>query len=244
MRAYLLFELRRLAREPRLMLFAVVTPVVSYIIFSGVGLAGYDPETERAVATALMIGIGGYGAVIGVLSVGVSVSVERSLGWLRQLRATPLPPSRVVVVKTALSTLTAIPPVACVGLAGWLQHGIALSPGRWAAIIVVMWLGSIPFAVLGLAVGYGLPPQIAQPVSFLLFFGLSVLGGLLVPVAAFPSALQHLALVLPTYRYAELGWQASTGLFPSAGGLAILAGWTALFAVGAAYAYRRFASVR
>lgn len=243
MRAYFRFELRRLARDPRLMLFAVVTPVISYVVFSGVAQSD-DPVLNRQVATALMVGLACYGAVFGALGVGVSVSLERTNGWLRQLRATPLQPARVIVVRAALSTLPAMPAVVAVGLAGWIQHGITLPAERWALLLGVLWVGTIPFALLGLAIGYGLSPQVAQPVSFLSFFALAVLGGLLVPVTVLPVLLRKLANGLPTYRYAELGWRATDGLWPSGGGVAILAGWGVLFAALAAYAYRRFAAVR
>jgi ABC-2 type transport system permease protein len=241
--AYLKFELRRLAREPRLFLFTVFMPVVSYVVFTGVG-SGHGQMEGVTVATGLMIGMAAYGAIIGVLSIGVGVSLERSAGWLRQLRLTPLPPAQVVLVKAFLATLTALPSVISVGIAGYFQHHVTLSPGRWIAIVLLMWLGTLPFALMGLAVGYAAPPTLAQPASFISFFGLSVLGGLLVPVAAFPNGLQHLAHLLPSNRYAELGWRAASGALPTMPGLALLVGWTALFGVLAAAAYRRSTATR
>jgi ABC-2 type transport system permease protein len=243
MYAFFRFELRRLLREPRLFIFTVFMPVISYIVFTGVGDVSGQAEGVP-VAVTLMIGMAGYGAIIGVLSIGVGVSTERTMGWLRQLRLTPLRPSRVVAVKAALATLTAIPSVLTVGLAGTLQHHLHLSAGHWLAIVLVMWLGSTPFALLGLAIGYAAPPQLAQPASFLTFFSLSVLGGLLVPTAAFPGGLQHLAHLLPSNRYAELGWRAAAGALPTGTGMVVLLGWTVLFGILAAMAYQRSAATR
>jgi ABC-2 type transport system permease protein len=238
-----MFELRRLVREPRLFIFTVVMPVVSYVVFTGVGDVRGTTEGVT-VAAALMVGMAGYGAVAGVLSVGIGVSAERTSGWLRQLRITPLRPVGVVAVKGFLATVTAIPAVAGVGIAGRLQHHVSLPMDRWALLVLVMWLGTIPFALLGLAIGYLLPPQLAQPASFLSFFCLSVLGGLLVPVALFPAVLRHIAHALPTNRYAELGWATAGGHLPTALGGTVLLGWTALFAVLAAAAYRRSTAAR
>jgi ABC-2 type transport system permease protein len=243
MLTYLVFELRRMYREPRLLIFTIAMPVISYVVFTGVGSGGGKLEGVDAAA-AVMIGLAGYGAIIGVLTVGVGVSQERTMGWLRQLRITPLPPSRVVAVKALVSSLTAIPAVIAVGIAGYFQHGVHLGPGRWAAIVALMWLGTVPFALLGLSFGYGLAPQLAQPASFLSFFGLSLLGGLLAPAATFPHALQQLAHLLPSYRFAELGWRAAAGAVPTLTGVAVLAAWTALFGVLAALAYRRSAATR
>jgi ABC-2 type transport system permease protein len=240
---FFLFELRRLVREPRLLIFTVFMPVISYVVFTGVGnLSGSADGVS--LATAMTVGVAGYGAMTGVLSVGGGVSSERVAGWLRQLRLTPLPPAKVVVVKGVLATLIAIPSVLAVCVTGHLQHHVDLPLDRWLALVVVLWLGTIPFALLGLAVGYSLPPQIAQPATFITFFTLSILGGLLVPVEVFPRWLRHLSETLPTNRYGELGWRAAAGHLPSAAGGTILAGWTLLFALLAAVAYRRSTATR
>ncbi|GAB3334184.1 ABC transporter permease [Micromonospora halotolerans] len=238
MRAYLRFELRRLARDPRLALFTVLGPVVTYLIFSGLTSGGDRLEGVDAAA-ALMVGLAGYGAVAGVLSVGSLVAQERAVGWLHQLRVTPLPPWRAVGAKALVCTLSGVPSVLAVGVTGWLQHHIELGAGRWLALLLLMWVGTVPFALLGLAIGYGVAPHLAQPVNFLAFLGLSVLGGLLVPVTYFPTALRQLAHALPTYRYAELGWRSVAGLAPTPSGLGLLTAWTVVFAAVAAWAYRR-----
>ncbi|MBO0868863.1 MAG: ABC transporter permease, partial [Micromonosporaceae bacterium] len=169
---------------------------------------------------------------------------ERTLGWLRQLRLTPLRPAQVVAVKALVATLCSIPSVVAVGVCGRIEHHVSLPLSHWVGIVLLMWLGSIPFALLGLAIGYALPPNLAQPASFLTFFSLSVLGGLLVPVSVFPRGLRALAHLLPSNRYAELGWSAAAGHPPTGTGMAILAGWTALFGVLAAVSYRRWAATR
>ncbi|MEV4813079.1 ABC transporter permease [Micromonospora avicenniae] len=243
MRAYLWFELRRLARDPRLTLFSVLGPVVTYLIFSGLAGGGDQLEGVNAAA-ALMVGLAGYGAVAGVLSVGSLVSQERAAGWLSQLRVTPLPPWQAVAAKALVCTLSGVPSVIAVGITGRLQHHVELSAGRWITLLLLMWAGTVPFALLGLAIGYGLAPQLAQPVNFLAFLGLSVLGGLLVPVTYFPDVLRHLGHALPTYRYAELGWRSVAGLAPTPSGLGVLTVWTVLFAVLAAWAYRRSTAPR
>ncbi|MET0415346.1 MAG: ABC transporter permease, partial [Actinoplanes sp.] len=108
MRAYLRFELRRLARDPRLLLFSVLGPVVTYVIFSA--LSGDGDQLEGVDASAaLMVGLAGYGALAGVLSVGSSVSQERAVGWLRQLRVTPLPAGQAVIAKAMVCTLSGVP---------------------------------------------------------------------------------------------------------------------------------------
>ncbi|MEU8244035.1 ABC transporter permease [Actinoplanes missouriensis] len=237
MLAYLRFELRRLARDPRVLIFSVFGPVATYLIFSG--WSASDRLEGVTGPIAIMVALAGYGAVAGALTVGTAVSQERAAGWLRQLRVTPLPAHRVVAVKAFLGTVNAVPPVIAVGFAAWLQHHVDLSAGRWIAVLLLMCAGTVPFALLGLAIGFGLGPQLAQSVNFLVFLGLSVLGGLLVPATYFPDALRLVAHALPTYRFAELGWRSAAGQPPTLAGLAVLAAWTVIFAALAARAYRR-----
>ncbi|GAA1379318.1 MULTISPECIES: ABC transporter permease [Catellatospora] len=243
MRAYLVFELRRLIREPRMAIFTVVLPVLIYTISSGSSeeagqVGGVD------VAAYLMVSMAAYGALVGALSVGIAVSQERANGWLRQLRITPLSPAQVVAVKALLASLLAIPPVVSVGLVAAFAHGVSFSAGQWVALVVLMWLGSLPFAAFGLALGFTLPPQLTQPVSMLGVFGLAFLGGLFVPVAVMPHVLASIATWLPSNRFAELGWSVVAGQAPPVGGVAILAAWALVFGALAAWAYRRSAALR
>ncbi|MEU4693467.1 ABC transporter permease [Actinoplanes sp. NPDC023714] len=242
MRAYLRFEFRRLIRDPRIAFFSIIGPVATYLIFSS--WSAGDRLEGLAAPVAVMIGLACYGAVAGVLMIGSAVSQERAAGWLRQLRVTPLPAGRVVLVKALIGTSTALPPVVAIGVAAHFQHHVQLAPGRWAALLLVMWAGTVPFALLGLAIGYGLSPQIAMSVNFLVFLALTVLGGLLAPAGYFPDGLRALAHTLPTYRYAELGWRSAAGELPTVTGLALLLAWTVVFALLAAAAYRRSTTPR
>jgi ABC-2 type transport system permease protein len=142
--AYFVFELRRLVREPRLFVFTVFMPVISYVIFTGVGDVRGDAG-GIPVAAALMVGLAGYGAVAGVLSVGIGVSGERTSGWLRQLRVTPLRPVHVVAVKGFLATLTAIPSVVGVGIAGRVEHHVALPIDRWVLLVLLAALAALAY---------------------------------------------------------------------------------------------------
>src|SRR5690349_7759151 len=155
MLAYMKFEARRLTREPRLIVLTLVLPVLVFTIASNnVGTLG-----GVNVATYIMVSMAAYGVLVGVLSVGISVSQERASGWLRQLRITPLAPAKVVAAKALLGSLLAIPTVAVVGLVASVSKGVSLSPAQWLGLFAGLWLGSLPFAALGLALGFWLSPQ-------------------------------------------------------------------------------------
>jgi ABC-2 type transport system permease protein len=59
-----------------------------------------------------------------------------------------------------------------------------------------------------------------------------------------PDTLANIAKWMPSYRYAELGWSVLDKKAPSAGGVAILAGWVLICALLASVTYRRAAAKR
>lgn len=73
----------------------------------------------------------------------------------------------------------------------------------------------------------------------IVYFGLSMLGGLWMPTTTFPDWLQNIAKWLPTHAYAALGQAIELGNAPHAKDIAILAVSFALFAGGAAWLYRK-----
>jgi ABC-2 type transport system permease protein len=240
MLAFMKFEARRLLREPRAVVLTLVLPVLVYMISANDRgtVGGID------VAAYLMVSMAAYGVLVGVMTVGISVSQERASGWLRQLRITPLSPAKVVVSKALLGSLLAVPVVGAVGITAVVSNGVSLGIGSWAALAGLLWVGSLPFAVLGLALGFALPPQLTQPVSMLGVFGLSFLGGLFVPTEVMPKALAQISVWLPSNRYAELGRSIIGHHAPSTRALLILAGWALVFGLLAMVSYRRSAAAK
>lgn len=65
------------------------------------------------------------------------------------------------------------------------------------------------------------------------------LGGLWVPMDVFPESLRTVAYAMPSYWYAGLGRDVAAGGAPSAQGILVLAGFTAVFAALAVVVARR-----
>jgi ABC-2 type transport system permease protein len=189
-----------------------------------------------------MVSVGGYGAIGALLNYGAGVVTDRSVGWLRQLRITPLSPTRVVVAKGIVGMLLSIPPVLAMCLAAALLNGVHLPALEWLTVVGLLVVGAAPFVLLGLGIGYLCTAQTVQPANFLVYFGFSILGGLWLPLKTFPHWMQDLGRYLPTHGYADLSWRV---VFhdPVAGlDLVVLAAWMVAFAAFAVLAYRRSAS--
>ncbi|WP_314615853.1 ABC transporter permease [Streptomyces stackebrandtii] len=236
MTAYVRLEARRTLRETGFVISTVAVPVMMYLLFTNLG--GSDGTDWKAAA---MVGMAGYGALGAALSVGNAISEDKTTGWLRQLRITPMTPRQVVTGRALTGAVVVLPSIAAVLLAGALVNGVRMAAWQWVAVAVTLWLGSLPFTLLGIGNGYRLSAQTTGVVNVACNLGLAVVGGLWFPTVLFPSWLRTISEYTPTNRFAELGVAVTEGTAPGAAALAVLAVWAALFGVYAAVSYRRSA---
>src|SRR5215470_11701027 len=116
-------EIRRVLRNKRTLLMTVVLPVFFFLLF-GV-TQHYDnqnagPRAHGNVAALVMISMALYGGVLATTSGGAMVSIERAVGWSRQLRVTPLSPAAYVAVKMLTALVLGGASVAAVYIVGVL----------------------------------------------------------------------------------------------------------------------------
>ncbi len=232
---YVRLEVLRIVRDVTFIVFGIALPVVMYLIFTNLGLAGAD---KHDAALFSMISMAAYGGLGAALNNGTGLAEDRTLGWLRQLRLTPLPPLAIITAKTITGMIIVVPAIAAVLLAGVLINGVRLDTAQWLSIVGLLWIGTIPFALLGLGNGYRLTGQSAGLANFGANMGLAVVGGLWIPATMFPGWLQAIAKWTPTNSYAELSWNVAFGTTPTLRALGVLAGWLVLFGLYAVYAYR------
>lgn len=234
---YLRLELQRLRRDRAYLIGSVIMPLVMYLLFTNLGaLTG---QAKGVAATYAMISMAAFGAIGAVLNNGGQIVEERATGWLRQLRTTPMPPLRVVIVRAATAMLVALPAIVAVCAAGVLVNGVQLDAGQWVRILVLLWLGVIPFALLGLAIGHAATARTLPVMNMLAYLGMAVLGGLWMPLSVFPAPLRAIGGLLPTHAYGDLSWRIAFGSAMSVGDVVVLGAWLVIFAGLAAYAYRR-----
>lgn len=194
---YLRVELVRLLRNRRLLIFSVLMPSLLLFIIGNTTKGG---DVNGVSATAyIMVSMGIYGAMTAAIGSGGTIAVERGLGWNRQLRLTPLNPGRYVLTKLLLALLLAIPPLLVTYAVGVLALDVRLSADVWAQVFLGSWLGAVPFAALGVVIGYVAKPDSVQQVSGLLYMLLAVFGGLWVPIEAMPHLMRVIADYTPAY---------------------------------------------
>ncbi|SFE38117.1 ABC transporter permease [Blastococcus tunisiensis] len=234
------FQLRRVGRNKQFLFFTVALPALFTVFITKIigGQMG-DAAGFQDVAASVMVSMMAYGALGAALGATIRVSFDRASGWLRQLRVTPVPQTRVVAVDVAVGGLLTLPGLLVVALVGRFVNGVALPLGTWIALVGVLWAGSVAFVALGLLIGWSLEEKAAGGAIGILGVILAALGGLWWPVELFPGPMQVLARFMPSYWYAEMGRDVAAGGSPAVLTVAALAAFTAVFAVLAVTVARR-----
>ena len=231
-------ELRRLLRNRRTVIFTLILPVVFFLLFGLNDAYATQNAGHGNVAAFIMVSMAVYGAMLATTSTGASVSIERSLGWSRQLRLTPLAPGAYVAVKLVIALVVAAASIGAVFAAGILTHTAQMPAHLWVETGLIAWVGSLVFAAFGLFMGYVLPGenvmQILGPVLALL----AVLGGLFVPLDP-GSVMESIAHFTPMYGLNQLVHAPLTGDRVQPTWVLNVLVWLAVFTTGAIRRFRR-----
>lgn len=204
--AYGRFEVARLVRSWRFLVITVGFPVVFYMLFLGNRSRGELIDGIVQWRAYLMVSMCSFGALVaGLTAGGGRLSAERSSGWARQLRVTPLPAWSYVAVKVTASMIVILPVVVLVEGVGAAFGGVALPGATWVELALLLWSSALPFAFLGVLIGFSVTAETAFPVVTALMFVLGYFGGLFNPVSTMPQPLRIAAHVLPSFHHAELG---------------------------------------
>ena len=189
-------ELLRKLRNRRTLIFTMVMPAVFYLIFGLTNRGQMLGSTNAALY--ISVSLATYGAMVATTTGGAQVAVERALGWSRQLALTPLHPAAYILTKVLVSmVLGAMSVIVVFGLTA--VTGVHTPLGTMVACGLLVILASSVFAAFGVMLGYLLPAENALQISSMVLGIFSLIGGLFVPLAVWPHALQTIARFTPAY---------------------------------------------
>jgi ABC-2 type transport system permease protein len=234
---YIRFELIRVFRNRRFFLFTVGFPLVLYVLIAvpnrnegSLGGSGISAPLYS------MVGLAAFGTMNAMIGGGARISYERTLGWTRQLRLTPLSVRAYFGTKLLTAYLSALVTIAVLYAAG-ISLGVSLSAGMWLKMTALLLVGLLPFAALGIALGHlvgvdALGPAVGGTTALLAF-----LGGVWFPVGS--GTFHDIAQALPSYWLVQASHVSLGGGGWNATGWLVMAAWTAGLSLLAARAYRR-----
>jgi ABC-2 type transport system permease protein len=235
---YIRYELLRTIRNRRFFLLSLGFPLVLYFLIAAPNRKVHNFNgTHISVPLYLMIGLASFGTMSAMLSCGARIATERSVGWTRQLRISPLSPRAYFRVKVLTAYMMAAISLLALYAAG-VSLGVSLTAGEWLRMTGLILVGLIPFAALGIAIGHLLTPDSIGPaigggISLLAF-----LGGTWFPIPGH-GFLHDLAQYLPSYWLVQANHVALGGRTWSAMGWGVIAAWTVILSLVAVRAYQR-----
>jgi ABC-2 type transport system permease protein len=232
-------EIMRTLRNKRFVFFSLVMPVMFYFIFtSTVGdntkIGGTD---WKAYYLMSMTVFGVVGASLNTMA--IRFATERKQGWVRLIKITPLPSWAYIFSKIAAQSILNLGTIIMMFLIGALVKGVELSVMEWISCGIWIWLGVIPFLALGTLLGTLRSPEVVQVVAQIVYMGMSVLGGLWMPISTMPQLMQDIAKWLPTYRFGQGAWNIVAGLPLEWAGIGILSAYVLISVLLSSYILKR-----
>ncbi len=232
---YVRYEMLRVFRNRRFFLFSLVFPVVLFVLVAG-------PNRDQTLQgipfpTYYMAGMVSWGTMTAVIAGGARIAAERSIGWNRQLRVSPLSVRTYFLTKLASGYLMALVSIAVLYVAG-AAFDVRLGAGEWVQMTALILVGLIPFAVLGILLGHLLTIESMGPALGGVTSLFALLGGAWGPTAT-SGWLFQVVKCLPSYWLVQAGKTAYGGDSWPLQAWIVLVVWTAALSALAVWVYRR-----
>jgi ABC-2 type transport system permease protein len=235
--AQTIVELRLTARRGENVLVTIVITAVVLVFFASFGvLAG---SSGRPVDFLLPGSIALAIVATSLVNLGIATAYERHYGVLKRLGGSPLTRGGWLTAKVvAVLAVELAQVVLLVAIAG-LVLGWRLPAGAsFALLAVVLLLGTVAFAGLGLLLAGTLRAEATLALANALFLASVLVGGIVLPVDELPAPLATVAAILPAAALSD-ALRAALGTGGDAlGPLAILLVWGAAAAALAARTFR------
>jgi ABC-2 type transport system permease protein len=237
--AYLRFELIRTIRNRRVLIFSLAFPIVLYLLIAAPNRGEHDlGGTGISAPLYFMIGLASFGTMNAVLSSGSRIAAERSVGWNRQLRITPLTTRQYFRAKVATSYLLALISLLALYAAG-IALGVDISIDNWVQMTWLILLGLVPFAALGVLLGHLLTADSVGPAIGGTTALFAFLGGSWFPITG-GGFIEDLAKELPSYWVVQASRAGLGAPHPwGSHGFAVIVVWSVALVALAARAYQR-----
>ncbi len=196
-------RMRLAMRNRAFLFFSLIMPLAFLFLAMGIFAKGLANAASYVLAPVLALTVMG-----SFWGLSVQLVMFREQGILRRFRLAPLGPGAMLASSIVSNYLLTLPTVAIeFVLAKWMFH--LQSWGNLGAVLVLVTLGTITFAALGLTVASVTNTmQETQIINNLIWTAFLFLSGATVPLPMLPGWIQHVAVFLPP-TYLVTGLQRS-----------------------------------
>ncbi|HRQ00696.1 MAG TPA: ABC transporter permease [Terrimesophilobacter sp.] len=231
------YSLLETARTPIAIISALAFPALALLFFV---VPQQVVASNPLWATQAVISLSVFAVMSNSLfSFGLSIAEDREKPWDPYLRTLPVPGvARVLayIFSIGLIGFAAILPVIVIG-GVWTAAEASLGGILFGLVALVV--SSLPFMLIGIAIGYSMPSKAAIAVVQIVMFGFAFAGGLFLPPQMFADWLNTISKFFPSRHARELViWAVQGGELEWWVWVGLLV-WTAVMTVVALWLFRR-----
>jgi ABC-2 type transport system permease protein len=236
--AYTRYELLRTFRNGRFSFFSLGFPLVLYLVIAGPNRNETNlGNSGISLPLYYMVGLASFGTMMAMISSGARIAGERTSGWTRQLRISPLTTGAYFRAKVLGAYAMACLTIALLYVSG-VALGVRLPASAWLEMTGLMLVGLMPFAAFGIMIGHLVTVDTIGPVTGGVTSLLALVSGTWFPIGA--SGVMHdLAQFLPSYWLVQASRVSTGGHGWGTTGWIVIGAWTVVLVVLARAAYRR-----
>lgn len=174
---YTRYELLRTLRNKQSFIFSIIFPIIMFCLFAAPNrnVKNFAGVPGLSATKYYMVSLLAFGAMVAVVGGGARIAAERTVGWNRILRLTPLTSSAYLRTKVLVGYLMALLTLLLMYAAGVI-FGVRLGASTWLTMTGLVLIALAPIAALGIGLGHLLNDDAVGPatgggVSLLAFLG-------------------------------------------------------------------------
>lgn len=192
--AQIRMNLRLTTREPSMLFFSYVFPLIFFFVFAIAFRAEQGGAITQVVASVLVIGVLGNGLFGG----GIRMVMDREANILRRFKVAPITALPILVSSLVVSLVTYLPSLLIMLAIAIVQYRMPV-PQEWPSLAVFVILAIIAFRALGVIVAsVANSMQESQIILQMLYFPMMFLSGATFPLTFFPDWLQIVSQFIPS----------------------------------------------
>lgn len=231
-------ETLKILRNPYYVFWSLAMPILFYFLFTKIINTGVDDKQQWQTHYLMSMTIF---SIMGssIMTLGIRLVQERTEGWSRFMRITPLSEYSYFIAKMMAQTVIHILSILVIFASGILINSVFLSIQEWFLSGLWILVGSLPFLALGTLIGTMKRVDTASGISNILYMALAIMGGMWMPIEVLPRTMQAIAKWLPSYNLGNGAWEIISGRYPEWFNVLILVGYFFLFMIISKYVRKK-----
>ncbi len=190
-----------LFRQPMYIVSTILFPSMFFWFF------GIPNAKEPGAISMLMASFSCFGVMSVVLfQFSVGISQEKDSTWYYYIRSLPYPRGLLLTSRLFSGLLFSMLSIGGVIATAIVLGNLPVADVSWCDFLIRIYLGAIPFALMGICLGLMVGSRSVLPVANLIYLPMSFAGGLWMPPDILPKLVQDISPYLPSRMYGEMMW--------------------------------------